>query len=93
MGHTDHFIDDLYRAILSLESVEECKALLSDLCTFKEVEQMAQRLKSAELLLEGKTYSEVIEATSISSATLSRVSREIQVGSGGYKMVIDRIKK
>ena len=63
------------------------KALLSDLCTVKEIEQMAQRVKAAKLLIEGKTYNQVIEETDISSATLSRVSRCVQYGEGYSKFL------
>jgi TrpR-related protein YerC/YecD len=84
----NEFIDELYSVLIKLETKEDCKALLADLCTYKEIEQMAQRIKAAELLLEGKTYSQVIVATDISSATLSRVSRCIQHGSGGYKKFV-----
>ena len=72
----------LYDVLVSVSSPEECRALLDDLCTVKEVEQMAQRIKAAQLLTEGKTYAQVMEQTDISSATLSRVSRCVQYGSG-----------
>lgn len=78
----------LVDCLLKLDGKEECEALLSDLCTFAEIDNMAQRMYSAKLILEGKTYSEVIEETQISSATLSRVSRCIKHGGGGYKNVI-----
>ena len=78
---------DLYRVLVSLESVEDCRALLEDLCTRKEVEQMAQRIRAARLLKEGKTYQQVIAETDISSATLSRVSRCLQYGSGSRKLL------
>ncbi len=79
--------EDLYRVLVSLESVEDCRALLEDLCTRKEVEQMAQRIRAARLLKEGKTYQQVIAETDISSATLSRVSRCLQYGSGYRKLL------
>ena len=63
---------------------------MEDLCTHKEIEQMAQRVKAAELLLDGKTYAQVIAETDISSATLSRVSRCIRYGDGGYRRVLRR---
>ncbi|MBQ9557223.1 MAG: TrpR-related protein YerC/YecD [Clostridia bacterium] len=72
----------LYELLVSVSSVEDCRALFEDLCTIKEVEQMSQRVKAAKLLLEGKTYTQVMEQTEISSATLSRVSRCVQYGSG-----------
>ncbi len=74
--------NELYELIASINTPEDCKALFSDLCTIKEVEQMAQRVKAAKLLIEGKTYNQVIEETDISSATLSRVSRCVQHGDG-----------
>ena len=75
-------LENLYQMILKLETVEECKALLEDLCTRKEVANMAERLYAAQLLMEGKTYNQVISETSISSATLSRVSQCVQYGKG-----------
>lgn len=75
-------VSELYKLILSLETEEDCEKLFEDLCTYKEVEQMAQRVKAAKLLMEGKTYNQVIEETDISSATLSRVSRCVQYGDG-----------
>jgi len=77
----------LYRLILSLESMEDCKALFEDLCTQRELENMAERLHAAELLLEGKTYQQVIAETEISSATLSRISRCVQYGKGYAKLL------
>ncbi len=78
----ENMIHDLYQAFVKIDSPETCAAFLEDLCTRKEVEQMAQRLRAAKLLAEGKTYSQVMEQTNISSATLSRVSRCIQYGRG-----------
>ena len=75
-------LENLNQMILKLETVEECKALLEDLCTRKEVANMAERLYAAQLLMEGKTYNQVISETSISSATLSRVSQCVQYGKG-----------
>ena len=75
-------IENLYQMILKLETMEECKVLLEDLCTRKEVANMAERLYAAQLLLEGKTYSQVISETNISSATLSRISQCVQYGKG-----------
>ena len=76
--------DLLYRTILNCKTQEDVAALLSDLCTYQEIEQMAQRAAAAKLLCEGKTYAEIIEETGISSATLSRVSRALRRGGGGY---------
>lgn len=76
--------------LTKLDTPEECEIFLQDLCTFAEVDNMAQRLYSAKLMLEGKTYSQVIEETQISSATLSRVSVCIKHGNGGYRTVIEK---
>lgn len=81
---TDEMFDELYETFASLKTPEDVKVFLDDVCTYKEVEQMAQRVTAARLLLENNTYAKVIEQTDISSATLSRVSRCIQHGSGGY---------
>ena len=81
MGKNDK-ITELYRIITNLKSVEECELLFEDLCTKKEVEKMAERLYAAKLLMEGKTYNQVIAETDISSATLSRISRCVQYGQG-----------
>ena len=80
-------LENLYQAILKLETVAECQALFEDLCTRKEVANMAERLYAAQLLLEGKTYNQVISETSISSATLSRISQCVQYGKGYSKLL------
>lgn len=84
---TSKEIDELYKLLVSINSVEDCKNLLDDLCTNKEVEQMAERIRAAKLLMQGKTYQEVIAQTDISSATLSRVSRCVQYGKGYSKLL------
>ena len=81
---------DLVNAILKLKTEEECINFLNDLCTIQELEKMAQRIEAAKLLLEGCTYEQVIEKTKISSTTLSRVSRCIRYGEGGYISVINK---
>ena len=87
MDHKDEKIEGLYRLITGLSSVEECRALFEDLCTNKELEKMAERIYAAQLLMEGKTYNQVIGETEISSATLSRVSRCVQYGKGYSKFL------
>ena len=82
----------LCETILNCKTQEDLEMLFEDLCTYKEVEQMAQRVTAAMMLKEGKTYAEVIEKTDISSATLSRVSRCVQYGSGGYKNFLPKQK-
>ena len=92
-GTHNKMTDDLYDLIASLKSREDCRALFSDMCTNKEIEQMAQRIYAARLLIEGKTYNQVIEETDISSATLSRVSRCVQYGEGYRKFLGDGAEK
>ena len=75
--------DALFDAILSLETREECYNFFEDLCTVKEISDMAQRLEAAKLLLGGSTYDQIVKAVEISTATISRINRCIQYGSGG----------
>ena len=82
-------IDALYRTILSLETIEQCRNLFEDLCTQKELEKMAERIYAARLLMEGKTYNQVIAQADISSATLSRVARCVQYGKGYSQLLKD----
>ena len=92
-GTDNKMTDDLYDLIASLKTREDCRALFSDMCTNKEIGQMAQRICAARLLIEGKTYNQVIEETDISSATLSRVSRCVQYGEGYRKFLGDGAEK
>lgn len=82
-------INALYETIVSLESVDSCRDLFEDLCTQKELEKMAERIYAAKLLLQGKTYNQVIAEADISSATLSRVSRCVQYGKGYSQLLKD----
>lgn len=89
----DDSLKQLLQAIVSIENFEECEQFFEDICTVQELEKMAQRLEAAKLLLKGNTYEQVIEKTAISSTTLSRVSRCIRYGNGGYKTIIDKKEK
>ena len=80
-------INALYELLIKLDNMEDCQVLLDDLCTRKEVEKMADRIYAAKLLMEGKAYNQVIAETNISSATLSRVSRCVQYGTGYAKLL------
>ena len=82
--------DELFEAILKLDSIEECYMFFEDLCTVKEIESMAIRLHAAKSLLKGETYEKTLENVNISSATLSRVSKAIKYGDGGYKKIIEK---
>lgn len=81
--------DELFQTVLSLASLEECYSFFEDLCTVKEIDAMAQRLRAAKLLREGKTYEQIIRETDISSATLSRVSKCLQYGDG-YRAMLEK---
>lgn len=86
-------LNELYKTIISLQSIDDCKDFLDDLCTYKEIEQFSQRLKAAKLLLEGKTYEQVIQDADISSATLSRVSKCVKYGKGYNKLLKNKNQK
>ena len=86
MGRNEK-IQMLSQIILNLENEEDCAAFFEDLCTDKEVEKMAERAYAAKLLMEGKTYNQIIAEADISSATLSRVSRCVQYGKGYSKVL------
>ena len=88
--HKNRELTELYKVLASLQNEDEIRTFLGDLCTFKELEQMSQRLSGAILLLKGMTYTQVTSMTEISTATLSRVSRCIQYGSGGYRDLLKR---
>lgn len=77
----------LYETLAKVNGKEDFELLFNDLCTYKEIESMAQRIKSAKMLLEGSTYEEIIKETNISSATLSRVSKCVKYGKG-YKKIL-----
>ncbi len=88
----DSQFDTLFKAVLSLQTVEECYAFFDDLCTITEVTDMKDRLEVARRLIAKETYEHIEHQTKMSSATISRINRCIQYGPGGYKMVLDRLK-
>ena len=83
----------LFEAILSLKSIDECYDFFEDLCTMKELADMAQRVEAANLLLAGNTYENIVKNVEISTATISRINRCIQYGSGGYEKNLARTKQ
>ena len=83
----------LFDAILSLETREECYDFFEDLCTVKEISDMAQRLEAAKLLLDGSTYEQIVKTVEISTATISRINRCIQYGTGGYRQTIEKVRE
>ena len=82
-------IDNLFEVITAIDDPDTCRALFDDLCTVKEIENMAERLHAARLLMDGNTYAQVMQQSDISSATLSRVSRCVQYGKG-YSTVLKK---
>jgi len=84
-------IDELFRGILTLNSVEECYTFFSDLLTIQELTAFSQRLPVARLLGEGHTYDAIRKRVSVSSSTITRINTELRYGSGGYRMVLARL--
>lgn len=82
---------DMYKAILQLKTEEEAMKFFDDLCTVTELQAMEQRYQVAVLLKQGMIYSEILEETGASSATISRVNRSLQYGADGYAIVFDRL--
>ncbi|MDR7481411.1 MAG: YerC/YecD family TrpR-related protein [Armatimonadota bacterium] len=89
----DPLVDQLFRAILSLRSQEECYRFFEDLCTIGEVRALAARLEVARLLAAGRTYEEIARRTGASSATISRVRRFLEYGADGYRTVLGRMAR
>lgn len=86
-------MDRLFDTILNLNSKEECRAYLEDLCTVKELQDMAQRLDTAVLLHRGYSYKRIMEQVDVSTATIGRVSKCLNYGSGGYRAVIGKLEQ
>lgn len=82
----------LMKLLSKLNTVEECYAVLEDLCTIKEIKDMSQRLDTAILLDKGKSYQKIANAVGVSTATISRVNRCLEYGAGGYKIAIEKIE-
>ena len=83
---------DMYKAILTLNTVEEAMAFFDDLCTVTEIQAMEQRYQVASCLDDGMIYNDILAETGASSATISRVNRSLQYGSGGYEIAFSRVK-
>lgn len=86
-------VDQLFEAVLSLETREECYDFFEDICTVNELLSLSQRLEVAGMLREKKTYLEIAEKTGASTATISRVNRSLNYGSDGYDLVFERMSK
>lgn len=83
----------MYQAILALETEEECRKFMEDICSITEIMAMEQRFEVAKLLNDGLIYNAIMEKTGASSAIISRVNRSLQYGAGGYGIVFDRLEK
>ncbi len=84
-------VEQLLEALLVLEDADEVYALLQDLCTIREVQDMAQRLAVARMLAEGEHYTDIQERTGASATTISRVSKALNYGADGYRMLLERL--
>ncbi len=89
----DKNMDALYKAVLQLKTVDECKRFFDDLCTISELKSMSQRMEVALMLKDKRIYTDIAAKTGASTATISRVNRCINYGSDGYNLVIDRMEK
>ena len=83
--------EDMYKAILQLESIEECMDFFEDICAETELRAIEQRFDVARMLSKGKIYSDIMSTTSASTATISRVNKSLLYGDDGYKTAIERI--
>ena len=85
--------EDMYKAILALQDIDECIKFFDDLCTVTELKSISQRIRVAKMLRDKCVYSEIVEATGASTATISRVNRSLCYGSGGYKSVLEKVEE
>ena len=85
--------DNLARAFLTLNDMEDCYRLFEDLFTIREIQDLSQRLEVAQLLRRQATYTEIVEKTGVSTATIGRVNRALNYGAGGYQRVLERLAR
>ena len=95
MGKTVHTeaVQDLFEAILTLETEEECFNFFEDVCTINELLSLSQRFEVAKMLMDKRTYLDISEKTGASTATISRVNRSLNYGNDGYELVFGRMEK
>jgi TrpR-related protein YerC/YecD len=86
-------VERLFETVVALETVEECAAFFEDICTYQEMDAIAQRMEVALLLWDDMRYNDVNKQTGASTATICRVSKAMNYGAGGYKTVIERMKE
>lgn len=87
------FIDQLFTAILTLKSIDECYQFFEDVCTISELKALAQRLEVARMLSNGHTYDDIVAQTGASTATISRVKRCLHYGADGYNIALERMEE
>ena len=85
--------DFLFEAILQLKNLEECYQFFEDLCTVSEIKALSQRIVVAKMLSDHRVYSEIVQATGASTATISRVNRSLNYGADGYDIIFERLDK
>ena len=86
-------LEQLYKAVLSLDSMEQCAAFFDEICTIQELDAISQRLEVANLLHQGKNYVDINKLTGASTATICRVSKCLSYGEGGYRTVIEKMEQ
>lgn len=91
--NTDVLLEYLCQGILTLQTPEECKSFLEDLCTSSELQEMSRRLLAAKMLRNNRIYTDIATETGLSTATISRVNRCLKYGSEGYSTVLDRLER
>ena len=89
----DPMIDDLFQAVLYLCDQEECYRFFEDLCTIGEIKAMAQRWRVVKMLTDNRTYTDIIQETGVSTATVSRVKKCLHYGADGYRQIMERYRK
>ena len=87
----DADIERFFEAVLTLKDIEDCRLFFEDICTIKEMLDISQRLKMAKMLYDGAGYTEISSETGIPTTTISRVSKCLKYGNGGYKTILDRL--
>ena len=89
----DKFTEQLFEAILKLETKEECYNFFQDIATIGEIKALGQRLEVARMLKEGYTYDHIVDETGVSTATISRVKRSLEYGEDGYNLILARLNQ
>ena len=88
----DEIIEELYRAVLTMETLDDCRAFFDDLFTKQELINFSQRFQVAKLLLQGDTYNQIRDQIAVSSSTITRINTELRFGSGGYQRILERME-